>query len=234
MPLQFGRELGVFNGVPAYSSDYDSADDREYPGRHSYMAHHDSIYTGFKYQCVEYGRRYLVAAHGHTFPDVGMAYEIFDLRHFHLIVDKSNRSELVTERVPAVKCANGKLPVDDHSHAAGANRPQPGYLIIWHAGGFFRHTGHVGVVAEVVDHGGNKFGVRIAEQNVHDEHWEGKHYARELPAMVDANGAFHITETSPKGGSVKGWIAPVTLAAHMTRGDGIARSSAATAPSDDE
>jgi len=56
----FGTLLGVAPGnVPVYSSDYDSADDKELPNRHAYRSYVDGIFMGYKWQCVEFARRWL-------------------------------------------------------------------------------------------------------------------------------------------------------------------------------
>jgi len=38
------------------------------------------VFTGVRWQCVEYGRRYLVVTQGATFGDVHGAINIFDLK----------------------------------------------------------------------------------------------------------------------------------------------------------
>ena len=44
-------------------------------------------YMGYKWQCVEFARRYLYLNHGMVFTDVGMAYEIFSLRFLRQVVN---------------------------------------------------------------------------------------------------------------------------------------------------
>ena len=57
-PAKFGTLLGMApGGVPIYSSDYDSADEREYPTRQSYQSYIDGVFMGYKWQCVEFARR---------------------------------------------------------------------------------------------------------------------------------------------------------------------------------
>lgn len=159
--LPFGSILGVApGGVPAYSSDYNNVDMTLFPRRSSYMGQYEGVYTGYRFQCVEYARRWLVAVHGITFPDVGMAYEIFDLPYFHNVRNG--------ERVAVKSVRNG-------SSNSWKERPFLGSLLIWHEGGYFRWTGHVAVITEVTD-----TYIRVAEQNVYDAHWEGRDYSREL------------------------------------------------------
>lgn len=65
----FGELIGTFNGVNAYSNQEDilNSDETNY---------YNGTYTGIKWQCVEYARRYLIVRHGITFSDVNNAYEI--------------------------------------------------------------------------------------------------------------------------------------------------------------
>ena len=65
----YGEIIGTFNGVNAYSNQQGLLNSDE-------PNHHNSIYTGIKWQCVEYARRYLIVRHGITFSDVNNAYEI--------------------------------------------------------------------------------------------------------------------------------------------------------------
>ena len=74
----FGAVLGIApGGVTAHSSDYDSADERAYPNRAAFRSEVDGVYLGYKWQCVEFARRWLYVNRGYVFDDVAMAYEIF-------------------------------------------------------------------------------------------------------------------------------------------------------------
>ena len=76
----FGTVLGYAPGnVPVYSSDYDTASDEEYPNRHAYRSYLDGVFMGYKWQCVEFARRWLYLNYGYIFDDVSMAYDIFRL-----------------------------------------------------------------------------------------------------------------------------------------------------------
>lgn len=61
--------IGTFNGINAYSNQQGLLDKNE-------QNYYNGIYTGIKWQCVEYARRYLIVRHGITFSDVNNAYEI--------------------------------------------------------------------------------------------------------------------------------------------------------------
>jgi len=182
-PAVFGTLLGMApGGVPVYSSDYDTADERELPNRHAYRSYVDGIYMGHKWQCVEFARRWLYLNKGWIFDEVGMAYEIFDLTS-----------------VRDVK-HNTRLPL--HSFRNGSRRlPEPGCLLIWEEGGEYERTGHVAVVVEVHDHC-----VRLAEQNLHHIPWpEGRAWSRELKAKKSPGGEYWI-ECSFGDATLRGWV----------------------------
>ena len=52
---RFGALLGYApGGVAAYSSDYETASNRDYPKRSAFRSYYDGIYMGYKWQCVEF------------------------------------------------------------------------------------------------------------------------------------------------------------------------------------
>ncbi len=167
----FGTLLGYApGGVPAYSSDYDTASDIDYPKRTAYRSYYDGVYMGYKWQCVEFARRWMYINKGYIFDDVAMAYDIFELR-----------------TVRDVK-ANALLPLTAFTNGS-QRHPVAGCLLIWKEGGEFEDTGHVAIVTDVTANY-----VRIAEQNVGHGRWqEGCHYARELNAVVTDDGEYWIT-----------------------------------------
>lgn len=84
----FGSLLGYApGGIAIYSSDYETADKREYPDDAAFRSYIGHEYMGYKWQCVEFARRYLYLNHGWVFTDVGMAYEIFSLRFLRQVVN---------------------------------------------------------------------------------------------------------------------------------------------------
>lgn len=179
----FGTLLGHAPGnVPVYSSDYSTASDEEYPKRSSYRSHHDGIYMGYKWQCVEFARRWLYVNKGYIFGDVAMAYEIFQLRTVRDIN------------------ANTLLPLNAFANGS-CRHPEAGCLIIWKEGGEFEDTGHVAIVTEVTQNY-----IRIAEQNVGHALWgEGHNYSRQLKTVVSADGEYWITCTYGDA-EILGWM----------------------------
>ncbi|WP_428033850.1 bifunctional glutathionylspermidine amidase/synthase [Amphritea sp.] len=179
----FGTLLGYApGGVPAYSSDYDTASDTDYPKRTSYRSYYNGIYMGYKWQCVEFARRWMYINKGYIFDDVAMAYDIFELR--------------------TVRDVNANTLLPLNAFANGSQRhPEAGCLLIWKEGGEFEDTGHVAVVTDVTpDY------VRIAEQNVGHGRWAADcDYARELNAVVTEEGEYWIT-CSYGDAEILGWM----------------------------
>ena len=66
---KFGDKIGTFNGVDAYSNQRDQTNSLD-------SNYYNGIYTGQKWQCVEFARRYLIINEGITFSDVDSAFEI--------------------------------------------------------------------------------------------------------------------------------------------------------------
>jgi glutathionylspermidine amidase/synthetase len=179
----FGTLLGYAPGnVGAFSSDYDTASDQQYPRRSSYRSYYDGVYMGYKWQCVEFARRWMYINHGYIFDDVAMAYDIFELRS-----------------VRDLSC-NTLLPFNAFRNGSKAH-PEPGSLLIWEEGGEFEDTGHVAVVTDVTENY-----IRIAEQNVGHHQWqEGCDFARELSAKVTDDGEYWV-KCSYGDAEILGWM----------------------------
>ncbi len=178
----FGTLLGYApGGVAIYSSNYSSLDRNNYPEDASFRSYIGNEYMGYKWQCVEFARRFLFLTYGYVFTDVGMAYEIFSLRFLR---------EVVNDNI---------LPLQ--AFANGCQRPPvAGALLIWCNGGEFEKTGHVAVVTQIV---GNK--VRIAEQNVlHHALPPGQQWTRELTLEVK-EGRYILHDTFDDT-TILGWM----------------------------
>lgn len=182
-PEKFGMRLGLApGGVAAYSSDYDTATEEDYPNRTAYRSYYDGIYMGYKWQCVEFARRWMYVNHGYIFDDVAMAYDIFELRTVRNLND------------------NTLLPLKAFTNGS-RRHPEPGAMLIWKEGGEFERTGHVAIVTAVTP-----TYVRVAEQNVGHQAWgEGRDYSRELKAGVTPDGEYWIT-CSYGDAEILGWM----------------------------
>jgi glutathionylspermidine amidase/synthetase len=180
----FGTVLGVTDGgVEVCSCDYKSADSSKFPTRDSYQMYHNGVYTGFRYQCVELARRYLLTNYGVIFDSIPMAYDIFNLKHVKRVKDD-------------------KLFVMTAHPNESKIKPHKGSLMIWDPHGEFKVTGHVAVVVEV----GDDY-VEIAEQNVDDALWpKGQKCSRRLKARTDEqSGNFYVMCTFGDS-HVLGWM----------------------------
>lgn len=178
----FGTLLGYApGGVAIYSSNYGSLDPRRYPEDADFRSYIGNEYMGHKWQCVEFARRFLFLNYGCVFTDVGMAWEIFSLRFLRQVVNDNI--------LPLQAFANGSK-----------RAPQAGALLIWQKGGEFHETGHVAVIAQLLD---DK--VRIAEQNViHSPLPLGQQWTRELRMTVE-NGTYTLHDTF-NDTEILGWM----------------------------
>ncbi|WP_265524058.1 bifunctional glutathionylspermidine amidase/synthase [Providencia rustigianii] len=178
----FGTLLGYApGGVAIYSSDYSSIEDIDKHDDISFRSYIGNEYMGYKWQCVEFARRFLYLNYGVVFTDVGMAYEIFSLRFLRHVVDD--------DILPLRAFKNGSQV-----------KPVAGSLLIWAEGGEFQKTGHVAVITHVFD---DK--VRVVEQNVlHHKLPVGQQWTRELPLQFD-NGIYTVIDTFTDT-TILGWM----------------------------
>ena len=166
--------MGYSYGVPAYSSDYESitADHNI----DSWENFHEGEFTGAKWQCVEYARRWLILNYQISFRSIPMAFNIFGLEHGFSIKNK--------EPINFIKCENGSNIL-----------PFIGSMLIW--SGWLRGTGHVAIITKVTDNY-----VEIAEQNWDDKAWHlNCDFSRRLPVTFDKNRGMTIEDKH-----VTGWI----------------------------
>lgn len=178
----FGTLLGYApGGVAIYSSNYDSIQDLDSRDDASFRHYLDKEYMGYKWQCVEFARRFLYLNYGMVFTDVRMAYEIFSLRYLRQVVNDNI--------LPLQAFANGceRLPV-------------AGSLLIWEQGGEFEQTGHVAIITQVFE---DK--IRVVEQNViHHPLPAGQQWTRELP-LISRDGKFFVQDTFDDT-EILGWM----------------------------
>lgn len=157
----FGVVLGSYKGVEGHSN--------RKAGWGAGPNFVNGIFTGYKYQCVEYARRWLVMAKNLTFESIDCAFQIFEL--------DSVTNVLTNQEQPLIGIRNGSnfLPVEDALLIY-----QRGHGVPW---------GHVAVITEVNKDRGY---VRIAEQNEEDRYWPGN-YARQIRLEVK-NGHYWIRD----------------------------------------
>jgi glutathionylspermidine amidase/synthetase len=137
---------------------------------------------GYKWQCVEFARRWLYINKGYIFNDVAMAYDIFQLRDV--------RDLLNNQTLPLNAFKNGSQ-----------RRPEPGCLLMWDQGGEFEETGHVAIITEVFE---DK--IHIVEQNMDFYRWpEGQNFSREIKAKVGSKGDYWLHCPS-NDSTILGWV----------------------------
>jgi len=145
--MNFGEIIGITDqGVIAFSNENSNHQANYYQG----------IYTGLKYECVEFARRWLIIVYGITFESVDRAKDIYHLNYFLSVLNP-------LQKIPIKKCING------------SNNISLGDLVIWTNKGEFLEHGHVAVVVKIKDNQ-----VYIAEQNTTNNNWNGKKYSRKL------------------------------------------------------
>jgi hypothetical protein len=170
MAEDFGTPLGQNRGVIGYSN----GNNRRYKVAEERI---NGQFTGIKYQCVEYARRWLILVKGLTFKSVLCACDIWALDHVYRVEDQ--------QKVNLMKVPNGS-PVF----------PQVGALLIYKRR-FSLPFGHIAVITEIDPEG--KY-IRIAEQNEEDRLWPGD-YARQL-LLENVNGNHFIRDKY----SLYGWM----------------------------
>ncbi len=143
--MNFGEPIGITKqNVIAFSNENSKSEINYYQG----------IYTGLKYECVEFVRRWLIIVYGITFESIDHAKDIYNLNNF---------SNIFSNKIPIKKCING------------SDKISFGDLVIWTNQGEFNKYGHVAVVVKIKNNQ-----VYIAEQNTTNKSWNGKNYSRKL------------------------------------------------------
>lgn len=128
----------------------------------------DGTYTGIRWQCVEYARRWLLSNRGVVFGDVDVAADIWALNDVRRVAD------------------DARLPLESYLNGA-SQPPTTGDLLIY--GRDYLKTGHVAVVTRVDR---DKGIVDVAEQNFLNEQWSDE-FAREL-RLVEDKGRYWVLD----------------------------------------
>ena len=128
----------------------------------------NGTYTGIKWQCVEFTRRWLISQHGLTFGDVDVAADMWALKTLTKLSDQSSVALKTFEN-------GAKQP------------PKRGDLLIY--GREFLGTGHAAIVLQV----DRKRGILlVAEQNLKNQKWPGN-YARTIQ-LIQKNGRYWLLD----------------------------------------
>ncbi|CAF1227261.1 unnamed protein product [Didymodactylos carnosus] len=147
--------------VPAYSN----GDDEFFSGERHYLY---GIFTGYKWQCVEFARRWLLIRKGCTFKDIRSAGDIWTgLTHVERVTDGQRF------RLKAHPNGSPQPPQKDSFLIYPRTTEQP--------------FGHIAIICEIVP----GF-IRVAEQNYRFHQWSGN-YSRQIP-LVFKNGGYYIED----------------------------------------
>ncbi len=153
----FGEKVGVsFAGVPAYSNCQNACVN---PTPNFVTG----VYTGIKWQCVEYARRWLLVNQGVVYGDVDIAADIWGLDY---VRTPHKKNQFVFKGF-----VNGS-----------PEAPQRGDLLIYSKE--FYGTGHVAVVLQV---DAERKNVLVGEQNFDNNKWT-EQYARAIPYVTNNSG----------------------------------------------
>ena len=153
----YGEILGVSkSGVEAYSNCNSKCVIYE-PNKWK------GTYTGIKWQCVEYARRWLLLNKGAVYGDVENASDIWDKIDY--LTEIKTKSKL-----PLISYVNGSKLA-----------PQIGDMLIY--ANEFNNTGHVAIVIDVDIKNGI---LEVGEQNFNNQSWSNK-YARKINLITRNN-----------------------------------------------
>ncbi len=140
--------------------------------------HFQSTYTGIKWQCVEFARRWLLAHYGMVYGDVDIAADIWTKIDF------------------LSRVADGKKVKLDSYVNGSTMMPKVGDLLIYAEA--FEGTGHVAIVTAVDAKAGE---LQVGEQNFSNQAWPAN-YARKI-SMLKKQGQFWLLDAY-----ILGWKRP--------------------------
>ena len=178
---EFGKDLGVAQGVIAYSN----CNNTYVSWEETYIrANGKEVFAGIMWQCVEYARRYLIQTKGVAFEQKDYAANIWDITS---VTSVSN-----DQVYPLVNFPNGMVLTDQPFYY-----PKIGDMIIYPIQDQGMDVGHVAVVV-----GANATDILIGEQNWDNNVWGDKKYARAL--KLDCVTGGNCTLFDP-GYQIYGW-----------------------------
>lgn len=167
---KFGTVIGVNNNVEAYSNCNDGCISKEF--HFIDLPNKKKIFTGLKWQCVEYARRYLILSNNITFGDIDSAYQIYDLKTASSVYDSKRTFKFM-------------------GYPNGSKEPpKKNDLLI------FKKTkdspyGHVAVITNV---NLSERYIEICEENNNQKWIDPKAYSRRI-VIEEYKGGYYIRET---------------------------------------
>ena len=170
-----GTIIGINNNVPSFLN-CDNCYHEIKNDIFNFLSKNDAnlkedLFTGCKYQCVEYSRRWLILNRRFIFGDVSCANKIFDKINFVTNVDTNKKHNLIG-------FTNGST-----------TKPEFSDILIFPVA-YKQNYGHVGIITGV---NLEKGFVEVSEQN-NDNKWESYYsYSRRLP-LIKLNDLYYIIE----------------------------------------
>lgn len=180
----YGSEVGFVDGVPAFSNCNDTYVSDE--GNFENFGNRELTFTGMKWQCVEYARRYLMVTKGVQFDSVDGASDIWAL----------NEVTSVNESAPQ------SYTLKSFANGLTRDPPSVGDMLIYPIQPPDMPYGYVAIIVALEASGHLPGYVRLAEQNWFNAAWKGT-YARQLDLKgMYANGNYTIVDSPYK---ILGW-----------------------------
>ncbi len=191
--LPFGAPIGFAHNVPAFSncnSSYTSGLDNFVtipanapPGSND----SSTVFSGMQWQCVEYGRRFLIEKFNVAFGSVVGASDIWDLPN---VINVTNGASNV---YPFVKFGNGEKVANRRKLARAL--PRVGDLLIYPVQANDMPFGHVAVVVHL-----DRQYLYVGEQNWDSWQWSGynQNYSRALRYFVNFTGTVFPSPNAQK------------------------------------
>jgi hypothetical protein len=161
-PEKYGNKLGSYNEIVSYST-HNKYDNLE----KNYIR---NIFCGYKWQCVEFVRRYLIIKFNITFQQIDYAYQIFNLYNF--------------------KCLLSGNPIKIYNYKNGSCiLPKTNSILVWSYK--YKSTGHVAIIIEI-----QESYIKIIEQNWNNKKWD-ENYSRKI--NVKYNSGYWILDDNILG-----------------------------------
>ena len=155
--IQFGKTIGINNNVPAKNNNKTNFD---HDLKNYIVINNKIYYTGVRWECVEYVRRWLITVKHITFDNIPNAIDMFDNIVLRTLCDKRINHKSIM-----------KKDIKKNFHLI-----EPGTLVIYDKQ-HYPITGHVAVVVDIDKI--NKL-LYICEQNNPTNRWETSNYARKI------------------------------------------------------
>ncbi|CAF0718239.1 unnamed protein product [Adineta steineri] len=175
--LQRRREVVPFNQVQGVTSTnicaYSNGDDHFFSVERHY---YHGIFLGFKWECIEFARRWLLMRKSCIFSNIPYAADIWtQLKSLERVTDG--------KQIPLIPHINGSF-----------EKPKCGSLLIYPRSSALP-SGHVAIICDVIP----GF-IRIAEQNYEYYNWSDN-YSRQIP-LIFKNNCYYIEDEH----EVYGWM----------------------------